>query len=192
MWRLTGCYQQAINHSHICVFKDWITHSCSPLVCVVACLSVHVSARELAHMVVTAWWSHPDSQCCCKKVELPPSSSPSCKHCVSIVSCPLPAGPSPCWEPCGGNRFALNFWFSSTFKDLVLTIRCKQCRIHVGWTQPFKSLGSPRQFCVFHENSLLFIKWIAKRIENIVKRLTRLDVTRKSISFWKCVGMLTF
>jgi len=25
-------------------------------------------------------------------------------------------------------------------------------------TLPFKSLGSPRQFCVFHENSLLFIK----------------------------------
>jgi len=27
-------------------------------------------------------------------------------------------------------------------------------------TLPFKSLGSSRQFCVFHENSLLFIKWI--------------------------------
>jgi len=26
------------------------------------------------------------------------------------------------------------------------------------YTLPFKSLGSPRQFCVFHENSLLFIK----------------------------------
>jgi len=25
-------------------------------------------------------------------------------------------------------------------------------------TLPFKSLGSSRQFCVFHENSLLFIK----------------------------------
>jgi len=28
----------------------------------------------------------------------------------------------------------------------------------------FKSLGSPRQFGVFHENSLLFIKLIAKVI----------------------------
>jgi len=33
-----------------------------------------------------------------------------------------------------------------------------------------------RQFGVFHENSLLFIKWIAKCIENIVKTLTRLEI----------------
>ena len=39
---------------------------------------------------------------------------------------------------------------------------------------PFKSLWSPRQFHVFHE--LLFIKWVAKWIENIVKTLTRLEI----------------
>ena len=39
-----------------------------------------------------------------------------------------------------------------------------------------KSLGSSRQFCVFHENSLLFIKWIENWIENIVKTLTRLEI----------------
>jgi len=38
----------------------------------------------------------------------------------------------------------------------------------------FKSLGSPRQVGVFHENSLLFIRWIAKWIYNLVKTLTRL------------------
>jgi len=33
-------------------------------------------------------------------------------------------------------------------------------RVHLSviYTLPFKSVGSSRQFCVFHENSLLFIK----------------------------------
>jgi len=47
-----------------------------------------------------------------------------------------------------------------------------------GWLQIYATVqkfGVTRQFHVFHENALLFIKWISKWIEHIVKTLTRFE-----------------
>jgi len=56
-----------------------------------------------------------------------------------------------------------NNYFVTLFVELNTSprIALQYCIVeHLICTLPFKSLGSSRQFCVFHENSLLFIKWI--------------------------------